>query len=335
MNNGGDMIWWTLGLILLGLVLWVVLRPIPLSGLDSHADPVTSYEQAMIHAKAMQEEDNTDLARDVCITKLFDHGTQTEHVIVLLHGFTNCPEQFNELGKQFFNAGFNVFIPRLPYHGLSDRLTDALARLKAEDLAVFGDKIMNIARGMGKRVTVMGISGGGNLAAWLAQNRMDLDFAFPIAAFFGLISIPSWLTKFFVRLGLVAPNFFMWWDPRTKADNPHSIYYAYPRYPIRAMVEIFRLATAIQTQAEKTSPAAKAIVMVINDAEPSVSNADLIKLLETWKKHGKGNLGEYHFEKDLKLPHDFITPRASSLLVENSYSRLIKVVKDIHADHQI
>ncbi len=329
------MTWWIPGLIILILIFWVMLRPIPLSGLVSLANPITSYEQAIIQVKAIQEEDNTDLTRDVCITKLFDHGSQAEHVIVLLHGFTNCPEQFTELGKQFFDAGFNVFIPRLPYHGLSDRLTDALANLRAEDLATFGDKIMNIAHGLGKKVTVMGISGGGNLTAWLGQNRGDLDFAFPIAAFFGLRSAPSFLTNFLVRLGLIIPNFFVWWDPRTKAENPHSIYYAYPRYPIRAMVEIFRLAIAIQTQAEKTPPAAKAIVMVINDAETSVSNADLVKLLETWKKLGKDYLGEYHFEKDLNLPHDFITPRSSRSSVDISYARLIKVVKDIHVEHQI
>lgn len=326
------MIWWILVLILLGLILWVVLGTVPISGLVSHPNPVTSYDDAIAKVKMMQEEDNQDLARDVCITKLFDHGIQTEHVIVLLHGFTNCPEQFNKLGKQYFEAGYNVFIPRMPYHGLSDRLTNELAKLRAEDLTIFGDKVIDIACGLGKRITVMGISGGGNVAAWLAQNRADLDFAFPIAAFFGLNSIPVWLTHFFVRLGLVTPNFFMWWDPRTKAENPHSIYYAYPRYPIRAMVEIFRLATAINAQANKIPPAAKNIVMVINDAEPSVSNAELSKLVETWQTHRTAKLSEYHFEKSIKLPHDFITPNPFALSIEENYPRLIKLVNDTHAD---
>ena len=83
----------------------------------------------------MQEQEKQDSTRDVCITKLFDHGKQTEHVIVLMHGFTNCPEQFNELGRQHFDAGNNVLIPRMPYHGLSDRLTDVLVNITAENLA--------------------------------------------------------------------------------------------------------------------------------------------------------------------------------------------------------
>jgi len=177
----------------------------------------------------------------------------------------------------------------------------------------------------------MGISGGGNITAWLAQNRTDLDFAFPIAAFFGLGSVPAWVLKFFVKLGLILPNFFMWWDPRTKAENPHSIYYAYPRYPMRAMMEIFRLADVIKTQANKTPPAAKTIVMVINESEPSVSNVELVKLLEIWQKQSAKNRSAYHFEKNLQLPHDFITPGSTALQAEDIYPRLISMVEDIHA----
>src|SRR5689334_2676451 len=124
------MIWWILVLILLGLILSVAFRPIPISGLVSHPNPVTSYDEAIAKVKTMQTEDNQDFTLDVCITKLFDHGIQVEHVMVLLHGFTNCPEQFNELGKQYFDSGYNVFIPRMPYHGLSDRLTNELAKLR-------------------------------------------------------------------------------------------------------------------------------------------------------------------------------------------------------------
>src|SRR6266498_3571284 len=235
------MIWWIFALALLSLILWIAFRPISISELESHANAVTSYEEAIAHVKAMQQEDNKSLARDVCITKLLDHGMQMEHVVVLLHGFTTCPEQFHELGKQYFEAGYNVFIPRMPHHGLTDRMTDALVNLSAEELTTFGDKVINIAHGLGKKITVMGISGSGTLVTWLAQNRADLDFAFPIAPMLGLAFIPPSLTKFFERLALLLPNIFIWWDPRTKANNPYSIYYAYPRYSSRALVEIIRL----------------------------------------------------------------------------------------------
>ncbi len=326
------MIWWIFALALLSLILWIAFRPISMSDLESLSKPITNFEDSVAQIKAMQEQDNQDLAHDVCITKLYDHGTQAEHVIVLLHGFTTCPEQFNELGKRYFEAGSNVFIPRMPHHGLSDRLTNALVNLSAEGLAAFGDKVINIAHGLGQKITVMGISGSGTLITWLAQNRADLDFAFPIAPLLGLAFIPPWFTKLFERFALLLPNFFMWWDPRTKADNPYSIYYAYPGYPTRALVEIIRLGMVTRTQAEKFPPAAGNITMIINDAEPAVSNAEALKLLKSWQKHGKGNLSEVHFEKEMKLPHDIITPGTPGVPIEEVHPRLIDAVKNIHGN---
>lgn len=324
------MVWVIFALAVLSMGLWMAFRPSPISEFGSHPNPVTDHAEAIDHVKTMQEQDNQDLARDVCITKLYDHGRQTEHVIVLLHGFTNCPEQFNELGKQYYEAGVNVFIPRMPYHGLADRLTDELIKLTAEKLTVFGDKVINIAHGLGKKVTVMGISGSGTLVAWLAQNRPDLDFAFAIAPLFGLAFIPPAFTKLFERIALLLPNFFMWWDPRTRAENPFSIYYAYPRYPWRALAEIMRLAMITRTQAEKSPAAASNITMIINDAEPAVSNAEISKLLKLWQKNGKGNLNEYHFEKEMKLPHDIITPGTPGVPIGDIHPRLINVVRGKH-----
>lgn len=298
--------------------------------IDSHPQPITSYEEAVARVKSLQEEDNKDLARDVCITKLLDHGLQTEHVIVLLHGFTTCPEQFHELGKQYFQAGYNVLIPRMPYHGLSDRLTNALIHLTAENLASFGDQILDIAHGLGKKVTLMGISGSGTLICWLAQHRADLDFAVSIAPLFGLAFIPPALTKFFERLVLFLPNFYLWWDPRTKAKNPYSIYYAYPGYPSRALVEILRLAMVTRAQAEISPPRADKIVVVINESEPAVSNTEIRKLLMSWKQQGKVNVSEYRFEKDMKLPHDIITPGTPNLPIEIIHPRLVNAIRDIH-----
>lgn len=324
------MIWWISAFVLLSLGLWIAFRPISIHRLESHPHPAASYEDAVARVTEMQDEDNKDLARDVCITKLFDHGMQTEHVIVLLHGFTTCPEQFHELGKQYFDAGYNVLIPRMPYHGLSDRLTDALINLTAENLAAFGDQVIDIVHGLGKRITVMGISGSGTLICWLAQHRADVDFAFSIAPLFGLAFIPPAFTKVFERFALTLPNFYMWWDPRTKSENPYSIYYAYPGYPFRALVEIMRLAMITRAQAEKSAPAAQNIVMVINHAEPAVSNAEIFKLLNSWKRHGKENLSEYFFEKDMALPHDIITPGTPDLPIEAIHPRLISAVRDLH-----
>ena len=325
------MIWWIIALVILILLFSVAFRPLELGTLASHPEPASHYQEAVARVQAMQEKDNQDLSHDVCITKLYDHGKQTEHVIILLHGFTNCPEQFSEIGKQHFEAGSNVFIPRMPYHGLSDRLTDALVHLTVEDLAAFGDQIIDIAHGLGNKVTVMGVSGSGTLVAWLAQNRADIDFAFAIAPLFGLAFIPSQFTMLFEQIALRLPNFFIWWDPRTKADNPYSIYYAYPRYPVRALVQFLRLAIITRAQAEKSPPKADSITMIINDAEPAVSNAEILRFLELWRKHGRGDVNEVHFDKDMNLPHDMITPGTPGVPMGEIQPRLINAIRERHA----
>jgi hypothetical protein len=84
-------------------------------------------------------------------------------------------------------------------------------------------------------------------------------------------------------------------------------------------------------QAEKIPPAAANITMIINDAEPAVSNAEIFKMFRAWQKHGKGNLNEYHFEKEMKLPHDIITPGTPGVPIAEIQPRLTGAVKDTHA----
>lgn len=325
------MIGWVIAAAVLCATLWILLRPMLMPALNSLPKPLSNFEEALLRVQDMQHEDNKEFARDVCITKLFHHGKQTEHVVVLIHGFTTCPEQFHRLGQQYFEAGYNVLIPRMPYHGLTDRLTDELLNLTAEKLAVFGDSVADIAHGLGRKVTLLGASGSGTLVCWLAQNRADLDYVVAIAPLFGLAIIPPFLTKPFERVALWLPNFFIWWDPRTKAENPYSIFYAYPRYPTKALAEFMRMGIVTRTQAEISAPKAKHITVVINDSEPAVSNAQIVRLIRLWKRSPGVNLSEYHFEKEMKLPHDIITPGTPGLPIDLIHPRLIDVVREAHA----
>jgi hypothetical protein len=122
----------------------------------------------------------------------------------------------------------------------------------------------------------------------------------------------------------------MWWDPRTRADNPYSVYYAYPGYPTRALAEFLRLAMFTRAQAETSPPRAGRITMILNDAEPAVSNAEALKLFRLWQEHSKRNLSELHFEKEMKLPHDIITPGTPGVPIEDINPRLINAVRDVH-----
>jgi hypothetical protein len=71
--------------------------------------------------------------------------------------------------------------------------------------------------------------------------------------------------------------------------------------------------------------------MILNDAEPAVSNVEALKLFRRWQKYGKDNLSVVHFEKAMKLPHDIITPGTPGVPFEEINPRLINTVRDVHA----
>jgi carboxylesterase len=291
---------------------------------SSTPNPAADYAEALRRIQSDRAGDQAGEVRPVCLPRVMEHGAATEWAVVILHGFSTCPEQFQELGERLFDLGFNIYIPRQPYHGLADRTANNLAPLTAERLAAYGDQALDIGRGLGRKVLLIGLSGGGTVAAWLAQNRPDLEIAMPIAPMLGVSFIPSAFTRPFAWLFNQIPDFYMWWDPRNKAENPYAVDYSYPGYSIRAMSECLKLGVWVRRQARSAAPKAYRIVMVINDNEPGVNNKEVYKVMADWQAHqNHTRLGAFHFEKSLKLPHDLITPGTPGLDIETVYRLLI------------
>ena len=79
------------------------------------------YSEVTRIARSLQDLDGPNV-NPLCHTRVYTHGERAERSLVLLHSFTNCPQQFDTLGRRFFERGWNVVIPRYPRHGYSDRL---------------------------------------------------------------------------------------------------------------------------------------------------------------------------------------------------------------------
>ena len=75
---------------------------------------------------------------------------------------------------------------RLPRHGLADRRVENLTPLKAEELRDCADTGVDIGCGLGEKVYVAGLSAGGTMAAWVAQNRGEVARMLLIAPALGL-----------------------------------------------------------------------------------------------------------------------------------------------------
>src|SRR6266853_4334843 len=152
----------------------------------------------------------------VCGTRVYVHGQRTKRSLVLLHGFTNCPQQFDALGKSFYELGWNVLIPRYPRHGYSDRLTTSIAELRADMLIALANRSAEAGTGLGERLTVAGLSLGGILTGYLAQTRDEIERGVLIAPMFGLKPIPGPALAALARTANLLPNFYIWWNAKAK-----------------------------------------------------------------------------------------------------------------------
>lgn len=298
-----------LGVIILVLVVVIVIAIIPQNVEPTvTSDPAGSYEEAKARIQDIQAVENqiADL-NPTCATRLLSHGEKTEKAIVFLHGFTSCPEQFEVLGEEFHSRGYNVYIPRMPGHGLEDRLGAGLETLTAEGLADFGTQTADIAQGLGEHVTIAGLSGGGSVTVWLAQERSDVDLAAPIAPFVGVGFIPAALNQPFANLLIAAPDFFQWWDPVHKEHNPLSSAYQYVRYPTHALADFLELGFTAKDDAGNSPPAAGSILVITNGGDEAINEKVVSDFVDSWKKQGY-DVGTFQFSKELNQPHDIITP---------------------------
>ncbi len=314
--------WW-IALPILGvlLIVAIILTPQNISQLSSHPNPVQSYEEALQRIEALQAQESSEMLA-VCRLQLLTHEKKVDRAIILVHGYTNCPQQFYALGEQFYDAGYNVLMVPLPHHGLVDRMTEEHAQLKAEELAAYADDTVDIAQGLGEQVVMMGISAGGVTTSWAAQNRSDLDLAVIISPAFGFKQIPTPLTAAVMNLYTFLPDEFVWWDPVLEGEAPPP--HAYPRYSKHALVQTLRLGFATQAAAQRAQPAAKKIVVVLNPNDSSVNNELTMAVADIWQAHGT-DLSTYEFEAELDLGHDLIDPTQPDQKIDIVYPRLIEL----------
>ena len=314
---------WRIGLMMLGIVLvivaFVILTPWNIPERPAQSQPVTSYAEAVQRIESLLAQEPPEM-NPVCRLIWMDHGKKVERAIILVHGYTSCPQQFRALGQRFYDLGYNVLIAPLPHHGLADRMTNAHSLLTAEELEAYADETVDIAQGLGEKVTMMGISGGGVTTAWAAQNRGDIDLAVIISPAFGFKLIPTPLTAAAMNLALFLPDSITWWDEALQGAASPA--HAYPRSSRHALFQTLRLGFAIQAQARREKPAAQKIIVVLNANDDSVNNALTMKVVKDWQGHG-ANLMPYEFEASLKLGHDIIDPDQPYQRIDIVYPRLI------------
>lgn len=260
----------------------------------------------------------------VCHTRLYTHGNRTARALVLLHGFTSCPQQFDVVGRMFHAQGWNVLIPRYPRHGYRDRLNSSISELRAEHLVALANQSADAAHGLGEHVTVAGMSLGGSLAGYLAQTHDHVDRAVLIAPMFGLRWIPGVLQRRFGSLAYAVPNFYIWWDASLKERLPPD--YGYPRLSTHAYASLFKIASDTASAARTAAPKAREIAVLTNANEPGLENRFTYRLVEAWRARG-AHVSRHEFPLTDRLPHDLIDPSNPSQKTELVYPVVTRLIQ--------
>lgn len=283
------------------------------------------YATAMEQLGALEALDGADV-NAVCHSRALTHGQQTENAIVLIHGMTNCPQQFSDFAPLLFERGYNVLIPRQPGNGLADRNTKALASLTIQELTTFGENVTHIAQGLGRRVTMLGISAGATIAAWLAQFRSGIDLAVVIAPLLGILpQLPAPINDpanhLVMDIFSTIPN-IMTQSLRPFKSGPDYGYYG---FSTRGLGTVMRMGDDVMRAAKTTPPDARSIIMTLNQNDDAINNLMATHLADRWRAHGAA-VKTYTFPKSEHLGHDIIDPRQTNQRVAYVYPILLNLI---------
>jgi carboxylesterase len=312
-------------LILPALLIAGLFLPLSPRNLGSHANPATGYDDAAARVNALEAEDDARISPE-CRSTLYTHGWKMPHVVVMFHGLTNCPAQFDSLAQLVYAKGANVWVPRLPRHGFADRMTDELARSDAREWCAFTDSVLDAAQGLGDTVTVVGLSTGGTLAAWAAQERPDVDRVVLIAPMIGVARAPGAWTPVVARLTALLPNLFVWWDDKKKTElaGPKHVY---PRFASRAVAATLLVGGETMQDARRSPPGARRAAFVTVGGDPAVDNAAIATLADLWSRSRPGSVTErYEFPVALKLSHDVVDPEQAGGNPPVTYPVLLRAI---------
>ncbi len=293
----------------------------------SQPTSLKSFKKAVETIKTMQSREiNTQDFNPQLKTIFLSHGKKTKRAVLWLHGYTSAALQFMHLAELCFKKGYNVLVPCMPHHGLKDRLTSEIGKITAREQKQFVEKMVDIMHGLGHEIVVGGLSMGGTMTAWIAQQRPDVDTTIIIAAAFGFKVIPTSLTRIATLALSALPNMRQWWDKEIK-DTVQDPWYGYPHRYTRSLVQLLDLGHQVLKLAKHTPPAVKKVWVVINDNDEAVDNKMLQKLADTWNHSGAKNASIYHFPKKFGLDHDCISIEHSKDNPRFVYPVLMKMVE--------
>jgi carboxylesterase len=169
--------------------------------------------------------------------------------------------------------------------------------MTAEGLRDFADATTDIAAGLGDSVTVVGLSAGGTVAAWIGQNRREVERVVLIAPAFQVTHVPSFFERALVNLGSRGPN--VTHRSPSEPTQPDLD----PGIATKGVAQVFRLGIAVRRSANDLPSATRELILLVNAHDRTVKAAPVFDLGREWARNG-ADVRIYEFPDSLRLPHN-------------------------------
>jgi carboxylesterase len=280
-------------------------------------DPAREYDDALRRFAALRARDGPEIS-SAGRSRLYAHGRRTPRAVVFIHGFTNCPQQWDLFSLQMHAAGDSIVVPRLPGHGHFYRATHALAGVKAAALLATVSEAVDIACGLGERVALAGLSIGGTIAPRVALSRDDIAHTVAIVPFFAVRRFDVKMTRILSAVLETIPNFFVAWDPSGGGRQVPS--YGYPKFATRMLAESLRIGLDVEAASHARAPAGRT-TFLLNAHEPACNNAVTVAVHDGFERSRAGST-ELVVLSDLPANHDIIDPTNPNARIDLVYPAL-------------
>lgn len=257
--------------------------------------------------KVRQSELEIGLRNAACRSQFLVHPYTTSKVCLFLHGFTAGPYQFEPLGKALFNQGYNVLVPLQPGHGLAGDWNSHNPPPLATDIKTYQEFVLNwveIAKTLGEKVVVGGLSSGGTLTAWLAlEYPQEVDRALLFTPY---LSNQNLLFDLLIK---ILPVYFEWFNKDASGN------FGYKGFRVPALRIFLELGEQVLKQAQN-HPAAP-ILMVCSESDRAVSRSKQQDFFTRVVKQ-QPKSWYYCFDDSLEIEHRMMTK-----LEDNDYEELV------------
>jgi alpha-beta hydrolase superfamily lysophospholipase len=278
------------------------------------ADPAYAQGVAALKAKLAKEAE-LPLQKGAESILMTHPGRPAKGTIVMYHGFTAGTWQFELLAQKCYEAGYNVYIPRLPGHGFKDAkgVEDPSQLLGAGQWSgyeAFAERTYQEAKSLGGPVHVMGLSVGGNIALNVAEKHPDVADVVAYAPFLrpkgggALFDAFHMLDK--VTFGLAGKVFNMipfHWDEQTKRDTASGKRPGHSQFDLGNIYAASEYGRKLIANSHQIKSPVQFFVTGADDA----ANEDAIRKAFD-QSGGKDRDGWYYYPKSEGIPHPMVHP---------------------------